>query len=297
MSEIGESFFIRGKGSDIGYINVRDSPHHENTRKFVDSLWAKYKPLADVHFKEDAKNHFLQRFWEMYVAVTFLEAGLKLVPVGGEGPEFYFESSQRRIFVEAIAPGPGTGPDKVPEPQYGVARKVSTEKILLRFTHALAEKRKKYLEALEKGIVTCDDGYLLAINSNEIHHGPTGNTMPYFVQAFLPFGPLAVALDLKTEKIVDSFHQYRDMVQKETGANISTKAFLDPEFQFVSAVLHSSVDCVNRPTEIGADFCILHNPSAVRGIDPLVFPWAKHLVFRDDELIEIEPDFISHSRA
>ena len=87
------------------------------------------------------------------------------------------------------------------------------------------------------------------------------------------------------------------MVQKETGANISTKAFLDPEFQFVSAVLHSSVDCVNRPTEIGADFCILHNPSAIRGIDPLVFPWAKHLVLRDDELIEIKPDVSSISRA
>jgi len=291
MGTTGEGFFIQGEGLDLGYLNVRDSTHHEETRLFVDSLWAKYKPLADVHFQEDAKNHFLERFWEMYVAVTFMERGLELVPVGGEGPEFYFAISQRRIFVEAIAPGPGTALDQVPGPQYGVATETPTEKILLRFTHALVEKRKKYLEALRKNIVRCDDGYLLAINSRGIHHGAGGNTMPYFVQAFLPFGPLAVALDSKTGNIVDSFHQYRDTVPKQSGQNISTKAFLDSEFQFVSAVLHSRVDCVNCPTELGADFCILHNPGATHGIDPLVFPWSKQLVLRDDELIEIKPNF------
>ncbi|MEK6755211.1 MAG: hypothetical protein AABZ02_03565 [Bacteroidota bacterium] len=287
MGATTKGFFIQGESPDLGYLNVRDSPHHEHTRQYIDSLWARYMPLADAHFREDAKNHFLQRFWEMYVAATFTERGLKLCRIGGEGPEFYFELSQRRIWVEAVAPGPGTGLDQVPEPQYGVATKTPTEKILLRFTHALVEKRKKYLEALEKAIVTCDDGYLLAINSRGIHHGPSGNTMPYFVQAFLPFGPLAWALDPKTGSIVDSFHQYRDMVPKQTGTEISTKAFLDPEFRFVSAVLHSSVDCVNYPQELGAEFCILHNQSAVHGIDPSVFPWARQLILRNDELVEI----------
>lgn len=297
MGAAGEGFFIQGEGLDLGYLNVRDSTHHEDTRHFVDSLWAKYKPLADVHFREDAKNHFLERFWEMYVAVTFMERGLKPVPVGGEGPEFYFEILHRRIFVEAVAPGPGTGLDQVPGPQYGVATKTPTEKILLRFTHALVEKRKKYLEALRKNIVRCDDGYLLAINSRGIHHGAGGNTMPYFVQAFLPFGPLAVALDPKTGKIVDSFHQYRDAVSKQSGQNISTKPFLDSEFQFVSAVLHSRVDCVNCPNELGADFCILHNHNADHEIDPLAFPWSKQLILRDDALVEVESNFSSSGRA
>ena len=290
MGTTTEGFFIQGEGSDLGYLNVRDKLHHEGTRKFVDSLWAKYEPLADSHFREDAKNHFLQRFWEMYVAVTFMERGLKLFPSGGEGPEFYFELSQRRIFVEAIAPGPGTGPDQVPEPQYGVATDTPTEKIMLRFTHALVEKRKKYLEALRKDIVTCDDGYLLAINSRGIHHGARGNTMPYFVQAFLPFGPLAVAIDPKTGNIVDSYHQYRDTIPKQTGTNISTKAFLDPDFQFISAVLHSSVDCVNCPKELGADFSILHNPSAGHRIETSVFPWSRQYVLRNSEFTEIKPN-------
>ena len=297
MGTDSEGFFIRGNGSDLGYLNVRDSAHHQDTRQFIDSLWERYKPLADTHFRTDAKNHFLERFWEMYVAVTLMERGLKLFRVGGEGPEFYFEISQRRIFVEAVAPGAGTGPDQVPGPQYGVVTKTPTEKIMLRFTNALVEKRKKYHEALRKNILSRDDGYLLAINSRGIHHGAGGNTMPYFVQAFLPFGPLAVALDPKTGNIVDSFHQYRDTVPKESGENISTKAFLDSEFQFVSAVLHSRVDCVDCPRELGADFCILHNPSAAHGIDPSAFPWSKQLVLRDDELIEVKPNSSSSGRA
>ena len=297
MGTDSEGFFIRGNGSDLGYLNVRDSAHHEDTRQLVDSLWERYKPLADTHFRTDAKNHFLERFWEMYVAVTLMERGLKLFRVGGEGPEFYFEISQRRIFVEAVAPGAGTGPDQVPGPQSGVVTNTPTEKIMLRFTNALVEKRKKYLEALRKNILSRDDGYLLAINSRGIHHGAGCNTMPYFVQAFLPFGPLAVALDPKTGSIVDSFHQYRDTVPKESGENISTKAFLDSEFQFVSAVLHSRVDCVDCPRELGADFCILHNPSAAHGIDPSAFPWSKQLVLRDDELIEVKPNSSSSGRA
>ena len=297
MNAISERFFMPDEGTDLGYLNVRDSPHHEDSRQFVESLWERYKPLADTHFRTDAKNHFQERFWEMYVAVALMERGLKLFRIGGKGPEFYFEISQRRIFVEAIAPGPGTGPDQVPGPQYGVVTRTPTERIILRFTHALVEKRKKYLEALKKGILESDDGYLLAINSRGIHHGAGGNTMPYFVQAFLPFGPLAVALDPKTGNIVDSFHQYRDTVPKESGEDISTKAFLDPQYKFVSAVLHSRVDCVNCPNELGADFCILHNPNADHGIDPLAFSWSKQLDFRDNALVEVKPNFSSSGRA
>lgn len=289
MNTPKESFFIQGESSDIAYSNVRDIAHHKDTRQFIDSLWVKYKPLADERFQEDAKIHFLEQFWEMYLAVAFMDRGLKLVSLGGEGPEFYFEMSKRRIFVEAIAPSQGDGLDQVPGPQFGVASRTPTEKILLRFTHALEEKRKKYLLAIDKGIITYEDGYILAINSSGMHHGPGGDTLPFFVKAYLPIGSLAVAIDPKTSKVVDSYYQYRDKISKQAGANISTNAFLDPEFQFVSAVLHSRVDCVNRPTEIGSDFEILHNPKAVHSIDPATFPWATHWVLRDDKLTKKEP--------
>ena len=279
-------FFLPGPCTDPGYENVRDRPHHADAREFIDLLWSRYVPLADTHFREDARNHFLERFWEMYLAVTLTERGLHLIRTGGEGPEFYFQNEERRIWVEAVAPGPGIGPDRVPDFEFGAVSTVPTEKILLRFTNALVEKRAKYVEAMNKGLVSTGDGYLLAINSRGIRHAPYGNTMPYFVQAFLPFGPLAVAIDPKTGNVLESFYQYRPQVAKLSGAAVSTKVFLEPEFAFCSAVIHSGVDCVNRPNEMGGDFCILHNPNSAGSIGQDLFSWARQLVLHGNELVD-----------
>jgi type I restriction enzyme S subunit len=205
-------FFLEGVASDLGYVNIRDIPHHENVREFVAQLWRIYKPYSDPHFREDAKNHFLQRFWEMYLAVTLINKGFNIERAGNEGPEFYFVKNDKRIWVEAIAPGPGEGADRVPEPEPGVATEVPTEKILLRYTHALVEKTNRYKDALEKEIIKPEDGYILAVNCRAIPHAPYGNTMPYYIQAYLPFGPYAVSIDKNTGDIIESFYQSREAV-------------------------------------------------------------------------------------
>ena len=279
-------FFIQGNCSDPAYKNIRDHPAYHEARQFIDLMWNKYKPLADSNFRTDAKNHFQERFWEMYLAVSLAEKGLNLFRVGGEGPEFYFEHGGKRVWVEAITPGPGTGSDHVPELQLGVVNAVPTEKILLRFTHALVTKQEKYLKALAKGIVSENDAYLLAINSREIRHTLLESTMPSFIKAFLPIGSLAVAIDPNTRDVVESSYQYRGHIEKLSGENVSTRAFLDSEFAFCSAVLHSSADCLNRPTEFGGDFCVLHNPVATYQIDQIVFSGSRQFSVQDNELIE-----------
>ena len=226
----------------------------------------------------------------MYLTVTLIDRGLRVQRVSHEGPEFYIKQNNKRIWVEAIAPGPGVGADRVPEPQNGIAYKVPTEKILLRFTHALAEKRNKYRDAIEKGIIAPEDGYLLAINCRAIPHAPYGNTLPYFVQAYLPFGPYAVSIDPNTGNIVDSFYQYRGTISKLNGADVPTRAFLDPGYSFVSAVLNSSVDCVNHPKEVGGDFCLLHNPNAAKCIDQTLFNWCQQMALVGDELVTSQPN-------
>ena len=282
-----EKFFLPGEGTDLGYINIRDRPHHEETRQFINLLWDQYSSIADPLFRQEASKHCLERFWEMYLAVALVQRGCEVVRVGNEGPEFYVKHRQRRVWVEAVAPGPGVGPDRVEIQHDDDCHEVPTEKILLRFTNALAVKRKKYFEAIKKGIVSSDDSYLLAINSRGIPHPPFPNTMPSFVQAFLPFGPLTFAIDQRTGDIVKSIYQYRDAVPKVSGANISTKAFLDPDFGFCSAVLHSTVNYVAHPGELGADFCLLHNPSAIHNIDEAIFVWSRQLFLRDKELVEV----------
>lgn len=274
---------------DKAYVNVRDLDRHADTREFIAHIWDIYEPYADPHFQSDSRNHFLQRFWEMYLAVSLIERGHEIHRHSEEGPEFYIQSDDNRIWIEAIAPGPGEGEDRVSEPVTGIAERVPTEKILLRYTHALAEKKNKYLEAVEKEIIAPNDSYLLAINSHGIPHAPYGDVMPYFIQAYLPFGPYAVSIDRETGDIVDSFHQYRDAVTKISGTDIPTTAFLDKEYAGMSAVLNSSVDCVNKPDEFGGDFCLLHNPGSDNPIDIGMFSWCEQRTLNDNELTTIEP--------
>ena len=65
-----KSFFQPGSRAAHPYVDMRDMPRLAEARRFVEELWVEYRPLADGHFCADARNHFLQRLWEMYLAVT-----------------------------------------------------------------------------------------------------------------------------------------------------------------------------------------------------------------------------------
>jgi hypothetical protein len=216
----------------------------------------------------------------MFLAVTLRERGFELNRVGDEGPEFYFMHNGRKIWVEAVAPGPGEGNDRVPDCRQGET--VPVEKILLRFTNPLDKKKENYNRAVEKKIIAPEDLYLLAINSRGIPHAPFGNTLPFFVQAFLPFGPLTYELDVITKEIVDPYYQFRESIEKQSGKAVPTTAFLNPEFSFISAVLHSGVGCEDCPTIFGQDFIILYNPT--NPLDPSIFNWCQQIFYRDGYL-------------
>src|SRR5579863_8950476 len=60
-----------------GYRNLRDPPSDNARlcRDYCDRLWQRFEPYADAGFVGDFPVHLHQRFWEMYVAVTMLDAG------------------------------------------------------------------------------------------------------------------------------------------------------------------------------------------------------------------------------
>jgi len=167
-----QSFFLPGDSIDPAYRNVRDNPHNKpyltEAKTFVELLWPQYRHLADTHFCQDATNHFLARFWEMYLAVTLNNNGFKLERYGNAGPEFFFMHNDRKVWVEAVAPGPGEGNDRVPGYSYGKfeeglkVESTPEEKILLRFTNALDSKKRKYSIDLQKRIIASNDLYILS---------------------------------------------------------------------------------------------------------------------------------------
>lgn len=284
MTETG--FFLPGNAPSRAYRNIRDKVDDPapKARAFIEHLWSRYRGLEDPHFLQDAQTHFLERFWEMYLTVAFIDHELMPIREGGVGQEFYFLHKEQKVWVEAVAPGPGDGDDRVEEPGIGMVTNVPTEKILLRFTNAVSTKRKQYLAALAKGLIREEDCYVLAINSRGIPYAPYGNTLPFFLQALLPIGAPTLVIDRATHKAIDSYYALRDTVTKAKGAPVDTAIFLDIEYSFISAILHSGVDCVNRPPQLGGDFSVLHNPLASRPIGPSTFDWCDQYFYRDGAL-------------
>lgn len=279
-------FFLEGDCPSRAYRNVRDSvsgPSAEG-RRFIEELWPRYRGLEDQHFLEDARTHFLERFWEMYLGVTLIDHGLALTRVGEAGPDFSFQYGDMNVFVEAVVPGPGNGVDSVDEPEVNTATEVPTDRILLRFTNSVDTKRKQFQAAIAAGICGRDAGYVVAFNSCGVPHAAHGNTLPYFVQALLPIGAPTLVLNRGTGKVVDSYYAHRDTVAKASGAPVSTALFLDAAYSFISAAISSSVDCVNRPAELGADFVVLHNPSAAKPLDYALFGWCQQYVWNNYSL-------------
>ena len=298
-------FFQPGQATDRLYAYVRDDVNQTECgkmREFCEELWAEYRPYADRHFLSDATNHFHQRFWEMYLAVTLTRKGFELCKVGDEGPEFYFISGDKKIWVEAVAPGPGQGPDAVTEPPVGVGYLVPEEQMILRYTNGLSEKLKAYEAALRKGTIGAADCFIVAINGQDITNGiccDIEDGVPLWMQAFLPYGEYAVKFDIKKKEIIGGFYKYRDSISKKSKSPVSTKPFLEEEYKGISGILHSAVGChpLNRPKEIGADFEFLHNPLASQPIERSVFSFCRQYLFspQQGELQTIERNKASSS--
>lgn len=72
-------FFSRDNVPDPFYACIRDNPYRKDARNFVEELWQEYATHAEPGFLEDAKRHFHQKTWEMYLACVFLKNRFQLI--------------------------------------------------------------------------------------------------------------------------------------------------------------------------------------------------------------------------
>ena len=247
-----------------GYEYVRDDLRAKEHKVFIESLWGKYQNLADTHFLSDACNHFQERFWEMYLGVTLLEKGYGLNADLFKDPEFYFSLNDKKVWVEAVAPGLGEGVDAVPElvPDTGV-HKFPEEKIILRIRNAIEGKHKKLLKYKEDKIVGSDDSFVLAINGARMGvqaaPAPVGKGItPLILKAVFPIGsPYGVWNE--AGELVYEGHTHRDAIEKKNKAEVSTDVFLDKRYSDISAIIYSGVNYCNYPEKVGENFQVVHN--------------------------------------
>src|SRR5712691_1541769 len=123
------NLFHPGDAPSKAYCNLRDDEQCAEWKAFCEWLWERYAPYADPHFLTEIRIQFDQRFWEMYLGVTFLERGYPLHKPRAGGPEFGIDIDGVRYWLDAIAPNAGSGADAVPPLEPGKLSAVPQKQI------------------------------------------------------------------------------------------------------------------------------------------------------------------------
>lgn len=257
-------------GKDQVYIAVRDYGHLADTRKHVEELWQYFEPYADPHFRNEIAVDFKARYWEMYLGCLALRASLPVIPTNGKGPDLRLTLPDgRSLFIEAKAPGPGTGQNKVSEPTpirvgdlNAIAEDIPVERILLRITSGIEEKFTVYNKYLGDQTLQPDSPYVVAINPSAMTFARGEYDPPLIIQALFAVGNLMVSFEKDDPEVHDTSYSIRQQITKHSGASIRTNLFLDSRYAGVSAVIFSDANPLSLPKPDGRELKLVHNPYA-----------------------------------
>jgi len=241
-------------------------------RDFVIDLWKHHLALGlpkKTFVKEitgGIRERFFQCLWEMLLARHLHAQGHDLTsPI--HGPDFRFKYEGRVIWVEAISPEPRGLPDHWLEgPKLNAPSRVEDvphEQIGLRWTAAFKEKWEKFKEYRQKGIVSDDDAYVIAIHGGQLGMFPLDHGIsryPLALETVFPIGPLAIPIDVETRKLGKPVTSERFFIRKANGSPVPTTPFIDRNYAGISAVLGYSGGAGCSGPSLPAH--VVHNPFA-----------------------------------
>lgn len=265
-------FAFDDPSADPAYINIR-APKGEGAavaRANCNELWRDFAPYASEHFRTEFSRHFHQRWFEMYLAVALLRAGLNIECPAEGAPDVRVQHRDRGVlWLEAIAPtgGDESNPDRVVQPravrgESSVAYYVPTEQVALRICGALREKAARLMAYRERGVIAPEHQALVAVNVHAIPHAAYDAERLGFAATYGQ-GPQYATFDRATLEVVDSGFQHRPELLRSSGRSVDAAPFLHAGFEHVAGALISGADVANCPHPSGHDFMLLPNPNAV----------------------------------
>jgi hypothetical protein len=249
---------------DLTYRTLRDNHKRSDDRQFAERLWSTYWPFADNNFFVGIPRDFAARFWEMDLACVLLRLNFVLEERRRHGPDICIGPPGRRVWIEAVAPTDGDGPNASPGLDCDLqARTFAGENgILLRFRNAVDAKVKKYQGYRNDGIIGPKEPYVIALNGSRVSASLIEGDLPWIVKAVYPFGEEQIRIDVRTEA-VSAEYEYRPAIRTAVGSEVATDLFLGPECAGISGILYSRTDVWNRRD----DYIFVHNLKATNPLD------------------------------
>ena len=269
-------FFKPGTAKCIYFERVRDAMKepYPRSKAFIQALWDECEPFLDLNAQNHAMQDLPSVFWELYLAHALQKAGVSLVPQPRtkkqqRGPDLRAENPE--VWIEAITPTSGTGPDAMQHTPLGICYDVPVQSFILRLRSAIKEKAGKMATYIHDGVIPADKPAVIAISSSllptNIQEQPH---VPRIVRAVFAVGNLVLEIDPTHQRDTQMAVERRDEVANAKGASIRTDVFLDPAFAHISAIIYSYQDWVNIPKHPGDEMTVIHNPLAT---NPLPDGW------------------------
>ncbi|MGB4781774.1 hypothetical protein [Candidatus Methylomirabilis sp.] len=248
------STFLKGLPDDSDFFPLRER---------IVELFSFLDGLEDQHFEQQLDQDAQARLWEMMLAKILKSEGYELKSTD-HGPDFVIETDGKRVFIEAVCPGPGDegNPNSVPPIVYGapIAQDVPVPQIVLRIRSALEGKKQKYKHYVEQGIVSVSDCCVIAVSSSKL--SPRAKLWPpTIMRATHGLGNPYVIFG-KDEGAVGEGIESCESIPKVNGQDIDTRFFLSEENALISAVLYSDCSFFSLVFDLFDESMILHNPKA-----------------------------------
>jgi uncharacterized protein (DUF4415 family) len=222
--------------------------------------------LKDVHFDTEIGNGcdatLWQRISEMCVAHK-LKSLFYPVTSKNDGPDFLIEQENRKIWIEVVCPSPRDALAAILTDEKSSSQVYTQlmEKILLRYTAAIKEKKEKFNKYLETEKVGKHDICIIAISAAQLGYSQDAfigiSQRPAIVEAVLPLGPLQVNISRATGAVSSLEGSHRDSVPNHNNAPVLTDSFLNEAYKGISAVMafYPTFDASNC-------WAMVHNPNA-----------------------------------
>jgi hypothetical protein len=226
----------------------------------------------------------------MYLTYALLTHGVSLVtrseresPRGG--PDILV-TGRPRLWIEAKTAMPGTGEDRVREPELNKVFEVPDAGIKLRLIAAVEEKLAQGIRWRDSGLISTSDSFVIAINGGHIPLGRKELDLPRIVRVLFPFGWPVAHLDA-TNKIVGETWSHLPAERKRSGKEVPTTLFEEDRSSLISAVIYSGSNVFNHPGppyRAGDEFVIVHNPKAANPIKADHLPYMQEWWAEDGKI-------------
>lgn len=260
---------------------IAESGENEK-RELCNKLYKNFKPYADRDFKRKFELEFFPAFWEMDLACSLLDSGLKLSEKysGNAGPDLCLTNTgENRIWIEAVCATRGNSVDRVPLGGPDSSPRIDNEKIMLRLTSVIRDKDKKHKRYLERHICNEDEPFIVAVNGSLLPPGPgLDDYTPRIVKAVFEGGGDEFVFDKNTGSIESRQIDFRPKIFKYNNISISTNFFRTRKYENISAVLYSESSLESRPSEPGSDYVIVHNPLALNPLPKGYFQFGEEYI-------------------